>query len=402
MPNFGDYSSRVFQGPSNPINIIKCIQTQLAGMDVQHAPNISMLSSLSDNLGSFYLGNFFSGSGDPLGGTFTGGALSSPGYYDATTGRHYVVYTLNAGMLQCGMSTEDGAFICGGGAGGADVDGFWNLRGATYTDTASYKFLDASGANVGGVSSQLSGGYNWVKFSAEDAAKDNFLDIYAKGVGAFSGVQLRTDKSDAIQMAGAMSFFSPTIYLQAATSANNISMGAGFITLQSTLVTILGKAKINCGTTFPLAPAAGDVYFRTDLGFECYYDGTRWLTTHEYAESVTTTLFTANGNALASQARSDYAIYVTRVAISTDVLTTNNGTNYWTVTVRGLNAALTATTLLTFTTAADTVNVFTNHEAAPATNTPANRLFFDVLVAKTLTPGNIYTIVTIYYRLIVT
>ena len=36
------------------------------------------------------------------------------------------------------------------------------------------------------------------------------------------------------------------------------------------------------GTSMPSSPATGDRFFRTDLGFECYYDGTRWLTTNVF------------------------------------------------------------------------------------------------------------------------
>ena len=40
---------------------------------------------------------------------------------------------------------------------------------------------------------------------------------------------------------------------------------------------------IGSGTSFLLSPSAGDRYFGTDLGWLCYYAGTRWLTMHEYA-----------------------------------------------------------------------------------------------------------------------
>src|ERR1700754_4638544 len=33
------------------------------------------------------------------------------------------------------------------------------------------------------------------------------------------------------------------------------------------------------GTSFPVSPATGDVFYRTDRHIEYYYDGTRWLST---------------------------------------------------------------------------------------------------------------------------
>lgn len=40
-----------------------------------------------------------------------------------------------------------------------------------------------------------------------------------------------------------------------------------------------GVVAWNGGTSFPATPATGDRYWRSDLGMEFYYDGTRWLST---------------------------------------------------------------------------------------------------------------------------
>lgn len=45
-----------------------------------------------------------------------------------------------------------------------------------------------------------------------------------------------------------------------------------------------GAVAWNSGTAFPTA-ATGDRFWRTDLARECFYDGTRWLTTQEYTLS---------------------------------------------------------------------------------------------------------------------
>lgn len=40
-----------------------------------------------------------------------------------------------------------------------------------------------------------------------------------------------------------------------------------------------GVVAWNSGTSFPASPATGNRYWRSDLGMEFYYDGTRWLST---------------------------------------------------------------------------------------------------------------------------
>src|SRR4051812_16129428 len=87
------------------------------------------------------------------------------------------------------------------------------------------------------------------------------------------------------------------------------------------------------GTAFPTvghdgaAVQAGARFFRTDIGFACYYDGTRWLTAHEYPiPIVPVTAYTAAGSpnaTIAAQIRTDYAPYITRVATTLVVATTN-------------------------------------------------------------------------------
>lgn len=47
----------------------------------------------------------------------------------------------------------------------------------------------------------------------------------------------------------------------------------------------LGNLYTGAGTSFPSSPVTGERFWRTDLGFEYFWDGTRWLTTIEFSES---------------------------------------------------------------------------------------------------------------------
>ncbi len=160
------------------------------------------------------------------------------------------------------------------------------------------------------------------------------------------------------------------------------------------------------GTSFPGSPATNDLYFRTDLGWWCYYDGARWLTCHEYC-AILQQLFLQSSNWLSSscEVRQDYAPYISRVTISTRVNTTNNGSHYWSVQVRGINLAYgAATSIHTFTTASDTVDTIVQRDATPsATATPANDIRLDYAFQKTGSPGTLDCWgAAVFYRLIVT
>ena len=158
------------------------------------------------------------------------------------------------------------------------------------------------------------------------------------------------------------------------------------------------------GTAFPTGPATNALFYRTDLDWWCFYDGTRWLTVHEYVHPLGATVSTAAATNTDFVIRTDYAPYVTRVSVVSFVATTNNGANYWTVTISGLDGGKTsATTVLAFNTSADLVNNYISHEAAPSTANPTNRTYWRMGLAITLgAPGVLTVGVALYYRLIVT
>jgi hypothetical protein len=162
------------------------------------------------------------------------------------------------------------------------------------------------------------------------------------------------------------------------------------------------------GTAFPTtgydgnAIVADDRFYRTDLDFACVFDGTHWLTTHEYEADLTPYVIGSTARitvtttvALLQPMRTDYHAGLTRIKLYCDVLTTNNGTNFWTFVI-GTNT----TTAWSPTTAADAPGTAINKETAPGTDITGN--YWSAGVTKTGTPGSLAFNVTIYYRLIVT
>jgi hypothetical protein len=103
------------------------------------------------------------------------------------------------------------------------------------------------------------------------------------------------------------------------------------------------------GTAFPTGIATGFRFHRSDLGWTCYYDGTRWLTEQVFEARMMalTATVTGENNAAATQIvphLTDYGLYLLRWEVIAFVLTTNSGANYWTMRLRGAGATTLAST----------------------------------------------------------
>jgi hypothetical protein len=158
------------------------------------------------------------------------------------------------------------------------------------------------------------------------------------------------------------------------------------------------------GTSFPTSPDTGEQFFRTDLGWLCYYDGTRWLTVEEFPDFHSSiAAATTEGSKSATRIRTDYAPWFTRLAVTTLVATTNNAANYWTIKINSHTKVSGASiAILTFNTSADSADANTDHEQDVTTNNPSNYGMMWINCTKTLSPGALTAYLTLYYRLIVT
>ncbi len=161
--------------------------------------------------------------------------------------------------------------------------------------------------------------------------------------------------------------------------------------------------RIGQGSAMPGTKATGDQFFRTDLGMWVYWDGTRWLTCHEY--SIPLPMVTnqpANGSGSYVPLRSDYAPYFTKCSLITYVGGTNNGSNFWYVEAQGLNLTqVSGTDAYIIGTSSDAVNTWVRHEGvsnAILTYKDLLRLTF----SKSGAPGNLNASGNAFYRLIIT
>lgn len=186
-----------------------------------------------------------------------------------------------------------------------------------------------------------------------------------------------------------------------------ITLGTG-LTMTGTTISTSSTGGMAAGTSFPGSPATNDLYYRTDLGWICYYDGTRWLTDFEIALPALANIGQAgSGTAFGvywyHALRQDYGLYLTKWSATTYVPTTNDGTKYWTCRLEWLTDANVATSLVSFTTASDTASRFTYHEQAiNAVLSSSARALASTNSVKTSTPGNVLLLPTVYARLIVT
>lgn len=180
------------------------------------------------------------------------------------------------------------------------------------------------------------------------------------------------------------------------------------------LTTRMGRVEtkasgIPVGTSFPSSAADDMIFYRTDLNWLCFYDAgnTQWLTTQEWPVVVTystdlTATYAATTNAVRrGQPRSSHAPFFTRAQVYTGLAAgTSNGANFWTVT---LVAVDNATTVWSFTTAADPAAANTPHSTNAVTAQPAaaeNLIRMDL--TRTGAPPNLSILGAIlFYRLVI-
>jgi hypothetical protein len=178
------------------------------------------------------------------------------------------------------------------------------------------------------------------------------------------------------------------------------------VTKASTYITSrLWHDTILQGTAFPASPFTGQQFFRTDLGWTCYWDGTYWLTVAEYSSECDITRLTTagSGGQITGTVRSDRAIYVSFVTLTLYVYTTNNASNYWSVGIRGINQAVSAATdFYTASTADYGAATFLRFEGSADPTAPSNRAWFGYYATKTGAPGDLIVRCRISYRMIVT
>lgn len=180
------------------------------------------------------------------------------------------------------------------------------------------------------------------------------------------------------------------------------------IVCNSFTVSGVGPVVRGAGPSFPLYPTTGLQWFRTDLGLNCYYDGTRWLTVNEYEVSlgVEQVLFplAATANFGWVPVGTDYDIYLTRWNTVTLVSSPNTGVNKWTVELYYGVSPNTYTLISSFSTGTtpDATSTHVDHSVNINAALDSAALSLRCQVVKVASPGTIFPISSIRFRKIIT
>ena len=319
--------------------------------------NVESLSAISANLGTIMAGSI-------TGVTITGGTIrtAASGARVELTSTGLKTYDSTGTVVIEATTATDGALIAGVGALTINNDGI-AIRDSLGSPIT---FLDDAALTENGV-------------------------IYSNGTNAEFIVQGRTGCR---------------LYLEANNGLLH-QLEIGTVSGSEALATFSHSVKVTRflrlgSTAFPASPNTNDLYYRTDLDMLCFYDGVRWLTAHEYSADFmlfdSSPPFSAAGTTVYAWApRLDYSLYITQARALTQVAATNNGSNYWTISLYRDNTAI-----WTFNTSADTAATLYNKTSAiNAVHTPTTWMRYRI-DSDTGPAGNINMSVTLYYRLVIT
>lgn len=180
----------------------------------------------------------------------------------------------------------------------------------------------------------------------------------------------------------------------------------------------LGDTSINSGSTaFPASPATNDRFWRSDLGMEFYFNGTRWLSVEVFqmpipggqrvGQAISATIG-SNAMALTGQLEGGSDIYLLHADISVQVVTGGtalSASHKWVVElIKGQNGTLTEVIIATFNIDSGASAVWRTLSVAINALQNAGTVY-DILYAnftKTGTPGSLFAGLSLSYRIVAT
>ncbi len=161
------------------------------------------------------------------------------------------------------------------------------------------------------------------------------------------------------------------------------------------------------GVAFPGAPAVGDRFLRTDRNIEYFWDGTRWLSValHAYPLPISDALLPiAATNGTLQRGAWPYAgvfsVFIERAVCAFHVAgggSALSGSHSW---IGTLIDSDTSTIFATFTINSGVSGVWRVTSPGAGSVVGAASVATQVGWTKTGTPGNLYALVTLHYRLI--
>lgn len=166
---------------------------------------------------------------------------------------------------------------------------------------------------------------------------------------------------------------------------------------------INGAVAWDSGTSNPGSAAAGDRYWRSDLGLVIYYDGTRWLTQNVYTMEATGSSLSASGDLAYRSPYGGADMWLVDFGWCYQIAATHDATRYWEVSLHKYEAGgATDTTIVTLQ-SAKTGTIWANPAATAIgalLGTTIDLIYFTA--AKFSTVGNMQVGVRLRYRLVIT
>ena len=171
------------------------------------------------------------------------------------------------------------------------------------------------------------------------------------------------------------------------------------------------RMKFPQGPSLPISPLLNELFYDSNptINQHCYWDGTRWLGTSIMIASGSPVnslppIAATTANVMRWPVQANQDILITGLKISTVVASTNNGSNFWTVTLSKTTAAQVDTTMTggTFTTVGDFVGSWANHDLPIGEVVSASSFKVITLkVAATGSPGSLNFTPLLLYRLVI-
>jgi hypothetical protein len=167
-----------------------------------------------------------------------------------------------------------------------------------------------------------------------------------------------------------------------------------------------GGGGIAEGTSFPGSPTADDLFYRTDRNIIYFYDGTRWLSIHQFTMQITTrselgsglTATTTLGYAPTRGASGD--MYIEDLRVSCFAIAALTGSNFFTVDLDKRTTANAATVVGSIVMNSQTISTWANYVDNVNEVVDGATYVTFALTATETGSANIFMSVEITYRLV--
>lgn len=177
---------------------------------------------------------------------------------------------------------------------------------------------------------------------------------------------------------------------------------SGTLTNCTGLPLATGIANYGTGTSFPVSPASGDRFYRTDVNIECVYDGTRWLSTQMF-ELDFTALFNINVSTSSAAKPVPFSgTYSLWMVSWTSNMYRTGGAGEWDVLLVYANSANSETTIDTQDGSADTVDTWYARTRTLGSVLSSNARTLTVRGSNISGTTNLFAGGALFYRLILT